>query len=106
MRAHDGGVNHHVFVVGVSRQHLENALENSTFCPSVKALMHDFPVAETRGQITPGDPCSVSIKNRIDEQPIIRCVTADMTFTTRQKILDPLPLVISQSKALHGSAPP
>jgi hypothetical protein len=27
-----------------------------------------------------------------------------MAFTAGQKILDPCPLVVSQSKALHGSA--
>ena len=30
--------------------------------------------------------------------------SADMTFAAGQKILDPLPLIVSQSKALHGSA--
>jgi hypothetical protein len=28
MRAHDGGVDHHVFVVMIARQQLENAFEN------------------------------------------------------------------------------
>jgi hypothetical protein len=37
---------------------------------------------------------------------VIRRIAADMAFTTRQKIFDPLSLVVSQSKALHGSAFP
>src|SRR6516164_5670526 len=104
MSAHDGGVNHHVFVSGVARQKVENSLENSGFCPSAVALMYDLPVAETRRQVTPGNSGSIPIKNCIDEQSVVRCGASDMTFSARQKILDPLPLVVSQSKALHGSA--
>ena len=104
MSAHDGGVDHHVFVVVIACQQLENALENAARRPSAETLVHDLPVAETRWQVTPGDPCSISVKNRIDEQPVVRRIAADMAFTAGQKILDPLSLVVSQSKALHGSA--
>src|ERR1700738_3808578 len=58
--AHDRGVDHHVFVVGVARQQLENAIENAALRPSVKALVYDVPVAKTRGQITPRDSRSIS----------------------------------------------
>src|ERR1700720_874291 len=102
--AHDRGVDHHVFVVGVARQQLENAIENAALRPSVKALVYDVPVAKTRGQITPRDSRSISVKNRINEQPVVCCIAAHMTFSPGQKIFDPLPLVVSQSKALHGSA--
>ena len=104
MSAHDGGIDHHVFVVGIACQQLENAFENAALRPSAKALVHNLPVAKSRGQITPGDPCSISVKYRVDEQPIVRGIAADMAFTAGQKILDPLPLVVSQSKALHRSA--
>ena len=104
MSAHDGGVEHHVFVVVVAGQQLENALENAALRPSAKALVHDLPVTETRGQITPRDARPISVKNRFDKQPVVRCIAADVAFTTGQKILDPFPLVVSQSKALHGSA--
>jgi hypothetical protein len=104
MSAHDGGIDHHILVVGIACQKLENTLENAALRPPAKALVHDLPVAETRGQITPGDPCSISVKNRVDEQPIVRRIAADMAFTAGQRILDPLPLVVSQSKALHRSA--
>ena len=36
-----------------------------------------------------------SVKNCIDEQPVVRRIAADMAFTAGQKILDPLPLVVS-----------
>jgi hypothetical protein len=65
--AHDGGVDHHVLVVVITRQQLENALENSALRPSAKALVNDFPVTKTLGEITPGNAGSVSIDNGFDE---------------------------------------
>jgi hypothetical protein len=103
-RAYDRSVDHHVFVVGVTRQQLENALENAALRPSVKALVYDIPLAETRGQITPRDSCSISVKNRINKQSVVCCIAAHVTFSAGQKVFYPLPLVVSQSKALHGSA--
>src|SRR6267143_1055003 len=103
--AHDRGVDHHVFVVGVARQRLENAIENAALRPSVKALVYDVPIAKTRGQITPRDSRSISVKNRINEPPVVCCVAAPMTFSPGPKIFDPLPLFVSQSKALHGRPP-
>lgn len=36
MSAHDGGVEHHVFVGGIAGQQLENALENALFAHRLK----------------------------------------------------------------------
>jgi hypothetical protein len=35
MSTDDGGIDHHVFVVGIAAQQLENTLENPAFRPSV-----------------------------------------------------------------------
>jgi hypothetical protein len=35
--AHDGGVDHHVFVVVIAGQEFENPLENAALGPSVEA---------------------------------------------------------------------
>jgi hypothetical protein len=93
--AHDGGVDHHVFVVVIARQQPENALENSTLRPPAEALMDDLPIAETLWKITPWDAGSISVQNRLDEQPIVRRCAADMAFAARQKILDPIPLIVT-----------
>jgi hypothetical protein len=95
MSAYDRGVDHHVFVVVITRQQLENALENSALRPPAEALMNDLPAPETLRQITPGNPCSVSIQDRIDEQSIVGGGAADMALASGQKILDPIPLVIA-----------
>ena len=93
--AHNGGVNHHVFVIVIARQQLENALENSALRPSTKALMDDLPIAEALGQIAPRDAGSIAVQNGFDEQPIVRRRASDMAFSARQKILDPIPLVVA-----------
>jgi hypothetical protein len=102
--AHDSGVDHHVLVVGIACQQLENPLENAALCPSAETLVHNLPLAETRGQIAPRDPRSVSIKDCLDKQPVVRRIAADMAFTPGQNIFDPFPLVVSHSKSLHRSA--
>ena len=93
--ANNGGVDHHVFVVVIARQQLENTRENPALRPPAKALVDDFPIAETLWKITPWNAGSISIENRFDEQPIIRRRTADMAFAARQKILDPIPLIVT-----------
>ena len=104
MSAHNGGVEHHVFTVVIAGQQLKNALENAAFCPSTKSLMHYSPITKARRQITPRDACPVSVKNGFDKQSVVCRGTTDMSFTPGQKILDLIPLIVSQSKALHGSA--
>jgi hypothetical protein len=93
--AHDGGVDHHVLVVVVARQQLENTLEDPALRPSAKALMDDLPIPEALGKITPGNPGSISVQNGFDEQSIVRRRASHMAFATRKKILDPIPLIVA-----------
>jgi hypothetical protein len=59
--AHNGGIDHHVLVVLIARQLLENAFENSTLRPPAEALMDHLPIAEALWQITPRNARSISI---------------------------------------------
>ena len=93
--AHNGGVDHHVFVVVIARQLFENALENTALRPPAEALVDDLPIAETLGQIAPRNAGSISVENGFDEQSVIRRRAADMAFAAGQKILDPIPLVVA-----------
>jgi len=95
VRADNGGIDHHVFVVVIARQQLENALENPALGPPVEALVDDFPTSEALWKITPWDARSISEKNGFDEQPVIRRSATNMAFATRQKILDPIPLIVA-----------
>src|SRR5258708_35097033 len=85
MGTHDSGVEHHVLVVVVTRQQLENALENSALGPSAEALVEDLPIPETLRQIAPGDTRPISVHHRIDEQSIVCLGAAISTLATRQK---------------------
>ena len=104
--AHDGGVNHHVFVVVIAGQEPENPLENAALGPSVEALIDDLPVAEALGKIAPRDAGAKPEENGVDEQAIVRRRAANMALATRQNVFDPIPLIVVQSIALHRSAPP
>ena len=95
MCAHDGGVNHHVFVVVIARQQLENALENAALRPSTETLKGDLPITKALGKVAPWDAGSISVENSFDEQPIVRRRTANMAFAAGQKILDPISLVVA-----------
>ena len=66
--AHDGGVDHHVFIVVIAGQELENPLEHAALGPSVEALIDDLPVAKALGRITPRDAGAKPEKDRFDEQ--------------------------------------
>ena len=95
MGADNGCINHHVFVVVVFRQHPENTFKNPAFGPPVEALVNDLPITEALWKIAPGDACSIPEKNGLNEQPIVRCGAANMALTARQKILDPVPLIVA-----------
>ena len=47
MSAHDGGIDHHVLVVVIAGQQLENTVENPALRLAAETLMDRFPVAET-----------------------------------------------------------
>jgi hypothetical protein len=87
MSAHNGGVDHHVFVVVIAGQELENPLEDAALGPSVEALIDDLPVAKALGQITPRDAGAKSEENGFDEQAIVGRRTAHMAFGARQNLI-------------------
>jgi len=93
--AYNGGIDHHVFVVVIVHQHLENSLENPALRPPTEALVDDFSITETLREITPRNAGSISVENRFDEQSIICRRASDMAFPARKKILDPVPLVVA-----------
>ena len=80
VRTHDGGVDHHVFVVVVTRQQLEKALENPALRPPAETLVDDLPITKAFRQIAPGNAGAIAIQNGFDEQPIIRRRAADVAF--------------------------
>src|ERR1700729_1066634 len=104
--AHDGGVNHHVFVVVIAGQELENPLESTALGPSVEALIDNLPVTKALGQIAPRDAGAKPEENGFDEQTIVRRRTAHMAFPPWQNVFHPIPLLVAQAISPHRSAPP
>ncbi len=102
MGADDGGVDHHVFGVGVTGQVIQNTLENPALAPPAEALVRALPGTKMRRQIAPWNACPIAVEHRLDEEPIVWRSTADMAPTPRKKILDPIPLIIPQSIPIHG----
>jgi hypothetical protein len=64
----------------ITRQQLENTLENSALRPPIEALVDDLPIAKALREIAPRDTSSISVDNRLDEQSIIHRSASDMAF--------------------------
>jgi hypothetical protein len=93
--AHNSGIDHHVLVIVITRQLLENTFKNAGLGPSAEALIDDLPITEALGEVTPGKARSKSVQHSFDKQAIIGRGAAHMAFAPGQKILDPLPLVVA-----------
>src|ERR1019366_4037018 len=72
MGAHDGAVDHRIFIVGIGRQMHENPLPDSRLGPTAEAPMHVLPVPEAVRQVSPRDARAKTIEHRLDEQPVVR----------------------------------
>ena len=92
MGAHDGAVDHRVFVVGVCGEMLKHPLPHTAFGPTAEPQVDLCPVAEPLRQIAPWHPGTITIKHGLDEQSIVGRDRPDRTFTSGQQVLDPLPL--------------
>src|SRR5579871_3225600 len=69
--AHNGAVDHRVFVVGVCGEMLKNPLPDTAFGPTAEPQMHLCPLAETLGQIAPWHASTITVQHCLDEQPIV-----------------------------------
>ena len=103
MGAHDGAVEHRVFVVSIPCEMLENPLPDPRPGPAAEPPMHILPITEPLGQIAPGDAGTVAVKNGLDEQPIIGCRHPNVAFPLWQQVTDVVPLIVPKGVAAHGS---
>ena len=78
--AHDGGVDHHVFVVVIAGQEPENRWKTLLSAHRFEALIDDLPVAKALGQIAPRDAGAKPEENGFDEQTVARRRAADVAF--------------------------
>jgi len=103
--AHDGAVDHRIFIVGIDREMLKDPLPDTCFGPSAEACVHLLPITEPFRQVSPRDASSIAIQHRLYKQPVVVCGYADASFTSGEQVLDPVPLVITKGISAHRSAP-
>src|SRR3954454_25157319 len=105
MSAHDGAVDHRIFVVSLCGEVLEHPLPHAGLGPAAEAGVDLDPTAETLWQIAPGDARPIEVEHGLDKQPIVLDSYAHMPNPPRQQIADPRPLITPQAVASHRSAP-
>jgi hypothetical protein len=105
MSAHDGAVDHRIFVVSLSGEVLEHAFPDAGDGPAAEASLHLDPIPKTLRQVTPGNPGPIAVEHSFDKHPVVPRRHTNRPLTARQKVSDPLPLIITQAIASHRSAP-
>src|SRR4051812_30321638 len=103
MGTHDGAVDHRVFIVGVVGKMLENPLPDAGSSPTAEAPMHVLPLTEALRKVTPRNTSPVTVEHGLDEEPVVRCGHANRSRPAWQKVLNPLPLIITHGISAHRS---
>ncbi len=103
--AHNGTVDHRIFVVGIGREMLEDPLPDSRLRPLAEAPVHVFPIPGAFQQIAPEYPGPIAVQHRFDEPPVVDRGHANPTLAPRKQVPDAVPLIIAKSVAAHRSAP-
>jgi hypothetical protein len=81
--AHNGAVDHGVFIVGIGRQNLEHLLPHAARGPAGKPRMNLDRIAEAFRQVSPRNAGAIAVKHRLDKQPVVLAGYPDMPFTPR-----------------------
>ena len=74
----------------------ENTFPHTTFRPAPMAAVNILPIAKAFGQIPPGNPGPIPVKDSLHKQPVILGRYANCFLTPRKEVFDPLPLLITQ----------
>src|SRR4051812_44444289 len=69
MSAHDGAVDHRIFIVSLCGEVLEHAFPNAGDGPAAEASLHMDPIPKTLRQVTPRDPGPIAVEHSLDKQP-------------------------------------
>ena len=104
MGSHDRAVDHREFVVGIDRQQSKDAGPDSTFGPAAVPSVGVVPVTRAFREVAPGDACAITVEHRVHEKTVVRGGYTNRPCPTGQSVLDPVPLVITESFVAHWSA--
>ena len=81
------------------RQHFKDPLPDTTRAPAHVASMNHPKVAKAFGQIAPGNACAITIEHCLDKEAIIPGSHSDGSHSAGEQVLNPLPLIITESVA-------
>jgi hypothetical protein len=105
MGAHNGAIDHRVFIVGIGSQMLKDPLPDAGFRPTAEPGVYLLPITEALRQVAPWNAGTITIEHCLDEQPVIPRRYSNVPVTSGQQFLDPVPLVVAKGIAAHRSAP-
>ena len=86
----------------LSRQHFEDLLPDAALGPARKPRVDFDRVAKTFRQVPPGYTGAITVKHRLDKQPIVPCGDTGITSFARQFWRNSFPLIVSQDCANQG----
>ena len=91
-----------ILVVCLGSQHFKDPLPDTTLAPAHVASMNHPKVAKAFGQIAPGNAGAITIEHCLDKEAIILGSHSDGSYSAREQMLNPLPLIITESVAPGG----
>ena len=103
MGPNNGGINHHVAVVGVCQQHLEDSLPYSRPSPASETFVGTLPVAILRRQVFPVGATTQHPQNAVHEIAIVLGSHTYRPGTPGQKTFYFAPLSGAQFVPFHVS---
>ena len=95
MGAHDGTVDHRIFVVRIKGQVLKDPLPYAGLGPTAETSMDILPVSKPFGQVSPRCTGPIAIDHRFHKQSVVLRRHAHRFLSTGKEILDSFPLIIA-----------
>jgi hypothetical protein len=86
-----------ILIVCLGSQYLKDPLPDTPLTPAHVTSMNHPKVAKAFGQIAPGNACAITIEHCLDKEAIILGSHSDGSHSAREQVLNPLPLIITES---------
>jgi hypothetical protein len=101
MGPHDSGVDHQPLQIGLTRQRGENLVQNPHLDPPIITSLDRFVVAKRFRQVAPASTRTRHPQKRVQEPTIVSARPSFAFPTSRDKLLQPLPLIVPKRIAVH-----
>ena len=103
MGPHNRAVKLGILFVCLGREHFKDPLPDTLLAPAHVTSVNHPKVAKAFGQVTPGDTDLITVEHCLDKEAIILGSHSDGSYSTREQMLNPLPLIITESVASGGN---